>query len=270
MGATVGVKMQAFNWRLWQARREMGLTQAHLGLLTGMPALRLSNIETLKSRPTAEEQDEIASALDVAVTEMFPPEVLDLYGPAASTVRFAVPAARLRELRDAGRAADPALLVSGLPEQVDDVVGMLSAREQEVIRRRFGLAGGDQQTLEAVGKVLEVDRERVRQIEAKALRHLRHPSRSKKIRDYLDSDDTRVSQGEAPKVGPKLKAQREAAVRQQQQAAKTERLRESARAKIARDVDEGRVYVVDPVEVRAWWDPLERYINACFQGVPGA
>ncbi|MDD2647966.1 MAG: RNA polymerase sigma factor RpoD [Eubacteriales bacterium] len=71
-------------------------------------------------------------------------------------------------------------------EQLMDVLDTLTTREEKVLRLRFGLEDGRQRTLEEVGKEFEVTRERIRQIEAKALRKLRHPSRSKKLRDYLD------------------------------------------------------------------------------------
>ena len=73
-----------------------------------------------------------------------------------------------------------------LKEQLVDVLTTLTAREEKVLRLRFGLDDGRARTLEEVGKVFNVTRERIRQIEAKALRKLRHPSRSKKLRDYLD------------------------------------------------------------------------------------
>ncbi len=73
-----------------------------------------------------------------------------------------------------------------LREQIGDVLGTLTDREQKVLRLRFGLDDGRQRTLEEVGKEFSVTRERIRQIEAKALRKLRHPSRAKKLRDYLD------------------------------------------------------------------------------------
>lgn len=73
-----------------------------------------------------------------------------------------------------------------LKEQLVEVLGTLTEREQKVLRLRFGLDDGRARTLEEVGKEFSVTRERIRQIEAKALRKLRHPSRSRKLKDYLD------------------------------------------------------------------------------------
>lgn len=73
-----------------------------------------------------------------------------------------------------------------LKEQLDEVLGTLTEREQKVLRLRFGMNDGRARTLEEVGKEFDVTRERIRQIEAKALRKLRHPSRSRKLRDYLE------------------------------------------------------------------------------------
>ena len=73
-----------------------------------------------------------------------------------------------------------------LKEQLHEVLGTLTEREQKVLRLRFGLDDGRARTLEEVGKEFNVTRERIRQIEAKALRKLRHPSRSRKLKDYLD------------------------------------------------------------------------------------
>ena len=73
-----------------------------------------------------------------------------------------------------------------LKEQLVEVLGTLTEREQKVLRLRFGLDDGRARTLEEVGKEFNVTRERIRQIEAKALRKLRHPSRSRKLKDFLD------------------------------------------------------------------------------------
>ena len=73
-----------------------------------------------------------------------------------------------------------------LKEQVDDVLGTLSERERRVLQLRFGLQDGRSRTLEEVGREFGVTRERIRQIEAKALRKLRHPTRSRKLKDFLE------------------------------------------------------------------------------------
>ena len=73
-----------------------------------------------------------------------------------------------------------------LKEQLSEILGTLTPREEKVLRLRFGLEDGRPRTLEEVGKEFDVTRERIRQIEAKALRKLRHPSRSKKLKDFLD------------------------------------------------------------------------------------
>lgn len=86
---------------------------------------------------------------------------------------------------DAPAPADAASLIL-LKEKLGEVLSTLTEREEKVLRLRFGLEDGRSRTLEEVGKEFEVTRERIRQIEAKALRKLRHPSRSKKVKDFLD------------------------------------------------------------------------------------
>jgi RNA polymerase primary sigma factor len=85
------------------------------------------------------------------------------------------------------RAVSPAnaTAYSMLKEQMDGVLGTLTEREKKVLRLRFGIGDGYPRTLEEVGAVFKVTRERVRQIEAKALRKLRHPTRSRKLKNFL-------------------------------------------------------------------------------------
>jgi len=83
-------------------------------------------------------------------------------------------------------APSDAAAFSMLREQLIEVLDTLTPREQKVLKLRFGLEDGRSRTLEEVGKRFEVTRERIRQIEAKALRKLKHPSRSKKLKDYLE------------------------------------------------------------------------------------
>ncbi len=87
---------------------------------------------------------------------------------------------------DAALAPAEAAAFTMLKEQLISVLDTLTPREEKVLRLRFGLDDGRARTLEEVGKEFNVTRERIRQIEAKALRKLRHPSRSKKLKDYLD------------------------------------------------------------------------------------
>ena len=77
----------------------------------------------------------------------------------------------------------------GLCKSTHDVLSGLTSREAKVLRMRFGIEMNTDHTLEEVGKQFDVTRERIRQIEAKALRKLRHPSRSEKLRTFLESDD---------------------------------------------------------------------------------
>jgi len=87
---------------------------------------------------------------------------------------------------DEAQAPAEAATYTLLREQLVDVLDTLTPREQKVLRLRFGLDDGRARTLEEVGKEFDVTRERIRQIEAKALRKLRHPSRSKKLKDFLE------------------------------------------------------------------------------------
>ena len=87
---------------------------------------------------------------------------------------------------DDAPAPAEAAAFSMLKEQLVDVLGTLTEREQKVLKLRFGLEDGRARTLEEVGKKFDVTRERIRQIEAKALRKLKHPSRSKRLKDFLD------------------------------------------------------------------------------------
>ena len=87
---------------------------------------------------------------------------------------------------DDSPAPEEAVSYTVLREQLDEVLHTLTPREEEVLKLRFGLKDGKTRTLEEVGEVFGITRERIRQIEAKALRKLRHPSRSKRLKDYLD------------------------------------------------------------------------------------
>ena len=97
-----------------------------------------------------------------------------------------MPVDKVREIMRVAHAPADAASHTMLREQLSDVLSTLTPREAKVLKLRFGLEDGRSRTLEEVGKEFNVTRERIRQIEAKALRKLRHPSRSRKLKDYLD------------------------------------------------------------------------------------
>ena len=135
--------------------------------------------------PTAEE---IAAALDMPVDK-----VREIMRVAQEPVSLETPIGEEEDshlgdfIEDSGAPA-PADAASHtlLKEQLEDVLSTLTPREKKVLELRFGLEDGRNRTLEEVGKEFNVTRERIRQIEAKALRKLRHPSRSKRLKDFLD------------------------------------------------------------------------------------
>ena len=94
----------------------------------------------------------------------------------------------LRDFIEDKNIPDPVEVASALllKEQLEDVLNTLTPREKDVLRLRYGLEDGRERTLEEIGKSFGVTRERIRQIETKALRKLRHPARSKKLKDFLD------------------------------------------------------------------------------------
>lgn len=135
--------------------------------------------------PTAEE---IANEIDMSVDK-----VREIMRVAQEPVSLETPIGEEEDSHlgdfipddDAPAPADAASHIL-LREQLSEVLHTLTPREEKVLRLRFGLEDGRSRTLEEVGKEFNVTRERIRQIEAKALRKLRHPSRSKKLRDFLD------------------------------------------------------------------------------------
>ncbi len=142
-------------------------------------------LQELGREPTAEE---IAKEMDLS-----PERVREIIKIAQEPVSLETPIGEeddshlgdFIEDHDAIAPADAAAYEL-LKEQLEDVLDTLTEREENVLRLRFGLDDGRSRTLEEVGKVFGVTRERIRQIEAKALRKLRHPSRSKRLKDFLE------------------------------------------------------------------------------------
>ena len=143
-----------------------------------------SMVQTLGREPTTEE---VAKELHMDV-----PKVEEIMKIAQEPVSLETPVgeeedSHLGDFIQDDDASQPSEEASYTPlrEQLEDVLATLTPREQQVLRMRFGLQDGKPHTLEEVGKEFDVTRERIRQIESKALRKLRHPSRSKKLKDFL-------------------------------------------------------------------------------------
>ena len=143
-----------------------------------------SMVQTLGREPTTEE---VAKELHMDV-----PKVEEIMKIAQEPVSLETPVGEEEDSHlgdfiqddDASQPSEKASYTL-LREQLEDVLATLTPREQQVLRMRFGLQDGKPHTLEEVGKEFDVTRERTRQIESKALRKLRHPSRSKKLKDFL-------------------------------------------------------------------------------------
>ena len=142
-------------------------------------------LQELGREPTP---DELAKRLDSPVGR-----VRDIIQISQEPVSFETPVGEEEDSHlgdfirdDSSQAPVEAVSDQMLREQLKAVISQLTERERQVLELRFGLKDGEMHTLEEVGKCFHVTRERIRQIEAKALRKLRHPSRSKQLRDYLD------------------------------------------------------------------------------------
>jgi RNA polymerase primary sigma factor len=142
-------------------------------------------LQKLGREPTL---DEIAREMEMPVERVseiirIAPEPLSLETPIGEEED-----SHLSDFVEDQEAISPAEAASNLMlrEQIDDVLAKLTPREREVLKMRFGLDDGYPRTLEEVGRYFKVTRERIRQIEAKALKKLRHPSKSRKLREFLD------------------------------------------------------------------------------------
>ena len=146
------------------------------------------------SRQLLQERGHAASADEIAeVIGMSPEKVREIMKIAQDPVSLETPIGEEEDSHlgdfipdDDSPAPADAASYALLREQLSEVLHTLTPREEHVLKLRFGLDDGRTRTLEEVGKEFNITRERIRQIEAKALRKLRHPSRSKRLKDYLD------------------------------------------------------------------------------------
>ena len=169
-------------------RREISMTQQQLAEQVGIKFQQIQKYETGVNRVSASRLWEIAAAMEIT-----PERVREIIKISQEPVSLEMPIgeeedSNLGDFIEDHKAPAPSDAASRqmLKEQMDDVLSSLSEREKDVLIMRFGLEDGRTRTLEEVGRQFGVTRERIRQIEAKALRKLRHPSRAKKLKDYLE------------------------------------------------------------------------------------
>ncbi len=159
---------------------------AHMGdVISRLARVQRQMLQDLGHEPTPEE---LAAELD-----MTPEKVIEVQKYGREPISLNIPLgedgdSEFGDLIEDSEAIEPGTAVSFtlLKEQLYAVLGTLSQREADVLSMRFGLADGRPRTLDEIGKVYGVTRERIRQIEARTMSKLRHPSRSKLLRDYLD------------------------------------------------------------------------------------
>jgi RNA polymerase sigma factor (sigma-70 family) len=192
----VRLRLITHNARLVDARKEIGMTGEDMAAAADLSRGRLGDIENLRAVPTDEEMVKIACVLVKPIDYLFPEELMSAIKLGVFSrrkVELAAPeiislteAQRLRLTYDGETALIEEVSRTMLSENIEEVLNTLSPREQRVLELRFGLKDGRSRTLKEVGREFNVTRDRIRQIEAKALRKLRHPSRSRRLMDYLD------------------------------------------------------------------------------------
>jgi len=190
------LRLISHNARLVDTRKEHGMTGEDMAAAASLSRGRLRDIENLRVIPTNDEMVKIACILEKPIDYLFPEELMsavrvgvfsrrkvDLSTPEIISL---TEAQRLRLSYDGETVLIDKVSRVLLAEEIKEVLTTLHPREARVLELRFGLKDGQSRTCEEVGKKFNVGRERIRQIEAKALRKLRNPSRSRKLKDYLD------------------------------------------------------------------------------------
>jgi RNA polymerase primary sigma factor len=180
----------------WWIRQAITCAIADLARTIRIPVYMVETIHKVSrvSRQLLQERGHEATADEIAeVIGMSPEKVREIMKIAQDPVSLETPIGEEEDSHlgdfipdDDSPAPADAASYALLREQLSEVLHTLTPREEHVLKLRFGLDDGRTRTLEEVGKEFNITRERIRQIEAKALRKLRHPSRSKRLKDYLD------------------------------------------------------------------------------------
>lgn len=184
----VGYRRLLHHHKLREARKAKGYSQIGLAEATGMSLYRVSSIEQLKNFPKEKEAYIIADLLGEDPIELFPKWTFPVYG---TRIDF-----KVLEVEKTALTSPEVLQLEApdfkeefykkeLVERLDRVLKFLGDREAKVLELRFGLHNNKPHLLEEVAQIMGVTRERIRQIEAKALRKLKHPSRRRKLQVFL-------------------------------------------------------------------------------------
>lgn len=188
------LRLITYNARLVDARKEHGLTGDAMAQAVGIKRGRLRDIENLRAIPDEDELIKIACTLEKPIDYLFPEELMSAVGAGVFSRRkvelstpeiISLTEARLRLTYDGETALIEEVSRSLLTEDIKEVLTTLSPREERVLKLRFGLEDGRSLTRGEVGKEFTLTKERIRQIEEKAIRKLRHPERSSKLNNYF-------------------------------------------------------------------------------------
>lgn len=198
----IEVTLTLRNNRLKQRREELGMTQREFAQAVGIQVSSYCALETMKKAPTKKRVlrdgalwrttvQKIADFHGLSPEELFPPAVLAVVTPKIVRRMDGMELAELMSGADRRGLPDQMqhAIEADLSREVAKQLGTLTPKEEDVIRMRFGLnADGSPHTLDDIGAKYGVQQERIRQIEAKALRKLRHPSRSRRLKVFAEDD----------------------------------------------------------------------------------
>jgi RNA polymerase sigma factor (sigma-70 family) len=186
----VGMKVRVFNWSLDRAIRAKGWKRKEAAKACGVSLSTLGCWLAFKSYPKEHKRMEVSIALGVPEEVIFP-EGIEGFRIHSQPEPVSFGKEEAMALGLCSQEVDPeqVAIQASLQEALHEVMQRLGEREKLVLKLRFGLEGEESLTLEEVGAIVGVTRSRIRQIEAKALRRLRHPSRSILLRSYVGVDD---------------------------------------------------------------------------------
>lgn len=202
-GKEFRLKMQLRNNRMLECREKLGWTQQQAAVASGVPHQYFGQYELMKTSPVEfirwkkpapvrmlawkKYALKIAQTYDVPPEYLWPKAVQEATGSAYVTIKMCSEEANAL-LGSFGQDPIKKLDEGDLSRKVDEVLAALDPREQKILRIRFGIGRPSDHTLEEVSKEIGITNERVRQIESKALRKLRHPSLAKKLKIFVDED----------------------------------------------------------------------------------